>query len=138
MKFVTVLTFAFCTLLLSSGAWAADPECVGITSQPAAVDYSDGSGTLCSPENFSDGTPIEASRTFSCQVEFFDKDGASMGTQTFTGGPATRHDFTVPRDGMGSAVASCNMDGLVSSNRTVAVTYPAAVAVEPPTLLLIP
>lgn len=135
MKLIKITLLAASFMLISAAAQAqADPECASPT-QELALDYSSGSGRLCIPGTLTDGTSIDSTKVLSCTVNFFDDAGASIGSETVTGAPNSLRSFPVPRDGIGSAVANCTLDLLVSINKTVVVTFPVSAAPVAPVIM---
>lgn len=137
MKLIKITLMAASFMLISATAQAqAAPECVSPT-QEAELDYSSGTGRLCIPGFLSDNppTPILSSKTISCTVNFFDDAGVSIGSETVTGVPNSLRSFSVPRDGIGSVVANCTLDALVSINKTVIVTFPVIAAPTAPVIM---
>lgn len=110
-------------LLLAEDAQAVDPICDNAV-QPASLDLSGGTATLCLSRGFANGTDIDPSKILTCTVEFFDGIGVSIGTQVLTGGPGTAHTFIVPEDGVGNAKAICVLDGETSVASTPSVNFP--------------
>ena len=83
------------------------------------------------------GVTIPDVKVMSCTVTFRDQMGTDIGSETFTGGPGSNHPFNVPRDGEGSAVGVCTLDGLSSdvAAGTVSAVYPVGAAPAPPITL---
>jgi hypothetical protein len=135
MKLLKIVVMVAVFMLFSSSSYAqAAPECASPT-QATALDYSNGSGALCMPGNLADGVAIDAGKMMTCTVEFFDGAGNSLGSESFSGGPSSLHTFSVPRDGIGSAVAGCTLDALVSANATTAITFPVSSVPNPPVIM---
>lgn len=137
MKLLKIVLISVAFMLISATAQAqAAPECAS-PSQDAALDYSTGAGSLCMPGNLADqnNTPIAPDKVISCTVEFFDGAGVSLGSETFSGGPSSLHSFSVPRDGIGSAIAGCTLDALVSANANATVTFPVNSSPNPPVIM---
>ena len=134
MKLIRMLFLAATLILVAANAQAVDPACVGAV-QPDPVDLSAGTATFCLSQTLADGTAVDSTKTLDCTLDLFDDGGVSLGTQAFSGGPGTAHAVTVPRDGIGSAVASCILDGLASANGTPVVVFPVEFAPTPPVLL---
>jgi hypothetical protein len=131
--FVATVAFALVMVPAVSNA-APDPFCVGVTP-PSSIDLSNGTGQLCFPSNDGDGVALLDTKVLTCTITFFDGSDAQLSSETFTGAPGSLHVVTVPRDGVGSSVASCTLDELVSNTSTVIVTFPAFTAPNPPIIL---
>jgi hypothetical protein len=134
--FVATVAFALVMVPAVSNA-APDPLCVGVT-QPPSLDFSTGMGAMCFPSFDGDGVALQDTKILTCTVTFSDGSGTQLSVETFTGAPGSLHSYSVPRDGIGSAVAGCTLDELVSAESSVIVTFPVGTAPNPPIILLIP
>lgn len=118
----------------------AQSVCSGDLTQPDTVDLSNGQGTLCFPVNLESGDPIPVTKVLDCTVVFKDGAGQEISTQSFTGTPGSEHTVTVPRDGVGTAVLSCVLDGLSSTAAASppTVIFPSITAPSRPIVLPAP
>lgn len=123
-------------LLVGVASHAVDPECVGATRQPH-IDVSDGTGGICFPQQLEDGTPVDPAKIITCDLTFLDGNDLDLGALTLTGQPGEYQEYPVPRDGVGTAVAICELDGLFSDAGagTYGATYPVNQPPESPVLL---